>query len=358
MMITAEMLPEAAARGWPFGEAEIQTIKRPRAARWMPQEWGDKLGIHKLPQPYVYELLDVHLCGPGMIGIAPAIDGDGMDVVLDVGYYGRIDLWERNKAYFDWARLALNDYQADIIPCAISLGGVWSGNYFHWVLDSLPKLAAAKVYAKETGVKPVVIVGPNPAPFVRDWLDMVGLAWLSGKQHYLVERLVAPTQIRYNGLVYEWAAAWLRDLGAKALAKYDTERNGGGSRKIYISRKDAKTRRVQNENDILDRLSLRGFDCVLPGKYSALEQVSRFSKADVVIGPHGAGLVNALWMRRGVVVELVAPQYTNPCIWLAGQAAGLDYRFILGDGVGKEDLTLNLDDYSLLLEHLEAACIA
>ncbi len=89
-------------------------------------------------------------------------------------------------------------------------------------------------------------------------------------------------------------------------------RNGADDRKkrIYVSRADAKIRRITNDKDVADLLKTKyGFEiCSLSGVPFA-EQVALFASAEIVVGAHGAGLANCLFTKgRGTaLVEIATP---------------------------------------------------
>jgi capsular polysaccharide biosynthesis protein len=93
-------------------------------------------------------------------------------------------------------------------------------------------------------------------------------------------------------------------------------------------------RRVDNEAELMDYLSGRGFEMVDAGKLSALEQIETFAQASVIVGAHSAGLVNLTFASPGAaVVELFPSGGVNTCYWkLAESVPGLEYRYVLGTG--------------------------
>lgn len=61
--------------------------------------------------------------------------------------------------------------------------------------------------------------------------------------------------------------------------------------RFYISRnKDAKTRRILNEDALLSVLNPLGFITVTMSELSVLAQMNIFSQSDVIISPHGAAM--------------------------------------------------------------------
>ncbi len=79
----------------------------------------------------------------------------------------------------------------------------------------------------------------------------------------------------------------------------------GPTRRLFVSRADAKKRRLLNEDEIFARLEGFGFERVTAGNLSFADQVELFSEAQIAAGPHGAGLTNAMFMPEGgAVVEI------------------------------------------------------
>lgn len=327
-MITTDRLPEISSDYWKYAKPEIISVDAPLGLDDLPAEWAAKVGEHELDQPYVYEVENVHLYGPAMVGVKNS-------VILDTAYYGRLDLWERNYLYFEAAMSARAEPVIEV-ECAFSACNVWSGNYFHWLLDTLPKFEALQVYEQDTGVRPLILVDQDPAPFVSEWLDLLGYKYEKLKSyHYHVDNLVIPTNRRKRGIFYKSAGEYLQTLrGCEKLT----------SHKLYVSRKNARTRRVVNEDELLEYLLPQGYACILPETMSIIEQIGTFMPCEWLIAPHGAGLANMIWSRKQPrVIELVTPAYTNPCCWLVAVALGLEYGYLVADHVGEEDLDLDIN---------------
>ncbi|TKX52297.1 glycosyltransferase family 61 protein, partial [Halorubrum sp. SS7] len=84
--------------------------------------------------------------------------------------------------------------------------------------------------------------------------------------------------------------------------------------RVYISRDDADERRVVNETQVVRLLEDYGFSRVILSNLSLAEQIVLFYQADVVIGPHGAGLLNAVYSEDVQVIEIFG-DYRNACYY-------------------------------------------
>ena len=126
-----------------------------------------------------------------------------------------------------------------------------------------------------------------------------------------------------------WACRYLNTrLGGPAV---------GGSERLYVSRCDAGSRCVLNEQAVMGLLETFGFRSVTLSSMSLDQQIAAFQSCEIVIGAHGAGLSNTVFCRPGTkVVELSAPQYVFGCWFDLAQKCGLDYFLVRSIGIDLE----------------------
>jgi hypothetical protein len=79
-------------------------------------------------------------------------------------------------------------------------------------------------------------------------------------------------------------------------------------RRVYLSRRRSD-RSFTNEADIEALMSERGFTVIYSEDLELEEEISLFEQVDVIIGPHGAGLCNLVWIKPGTrVIEIMSPK--------------------------------------------------
>ncbi|MGZ5034608.1 MAG: glycosyltransferase family 61 protein [Usitatibacter sp.] len=125
------------------------------------------------------------------------------------------------------------------------------------------------------------------------------------------------------------AVGWVRSvLGV------DAPRVPGGARRIFVVRKGTNLRRLVNEDEIGALLKDRfGFETVDPSSMGLQEQRMAFHSAQVIAGPHGAGLANALFAARPrLLVELYHSTQQQFYGSLA-QVLGAEYLAVPGESV-------------------------
>ena len=134
-----------------------------------------------------------------------------------------------------------------------------------------------------------------------------------------------------------------------------------GSKRLYISRSDAHGRRITNENTIVEYLLSIGFESVYPGKLSMEEQVSLFSQAECVVGPHGAAMSNLTFCQKGCsVIELFPDSYKIDLYKTIAGAVGAVYMSLGGENMSSMDdyWTYQHNDFSVDLSwYLSPSCL-
>jgi hypothetical protein len=107
------------------------------------------------------------------------------------------------------------------------------------------------------------------------------------------------------------------------------------TRRIFVSRRGAKIRRLLNEGAIAPLLDRAGFEHVRMETLDFASQIRLMAETAVLVAPHGAGLTNMMFCRPGAqVVEIADSAYPNPNFYALAVAMGLGYWMVPGRMVG------------------------
>jgi len=224
------------------------------------------------------------------------------------------------------------------------LGTPWSGGYYHWLLEALPRLATFERFPA-LAAAPLLVSG-KLSPFQRETLALLGISEERVRELPAavteVERLFFPQIPAPTGNPSPQAVAWLRSRLLPP-AGVTTPRP---RRKLYISRRDAPQRRLINEEEIVRLVQRAGFEIVTLGTMSVADQIALFRETSAVIAPHGAGVTNTLFCPDGAtIVELFGTNYVNGCFWALANLCGHRHAFLTGEPTGL--------DYRVSLAQLE-----
>lgn len=263
----------------------------------------------------------------------------------------------RSRRLGNLPRNLLSALAADKLDSAVWVTDNWSLNYYHWLTDAMPRLYVATQYRPESELL-------LPAPFRSIGYREQSLQPFRIKATHVlkenrcarIRKLFLPTYVAKTGYCNDGI---IRDVGELYRAYFGVSHSSG--RRIYVSRSKALVRQISNEAEILPILNRYGFEIVHCEDLSFSEQVRLFSDSAIVVGPHGAGLVNIMFMQQGAKVLEIHPQYkkirTN--FFSIASAFNHSYFYILANTASK---TL---DYRLanmivnpgeLEEQLERAC--
>ena len=216
-------------------------------------------------------------------------------------------------------------------------------NYYHWVCESIFRLWMVRKLLDK-----LVLVLPEyykNADFIMGSLEpfkVPHIFYIPQGKSLMVKNLCLP-QIKpicdsYNALNLKQVSSFYRNyvLNEKKVAFTTIE-------KLYVSRELAPRRKIINEQEISGIALKHGFTIFHPEKFSFLEQVAIFSQVKYLVGTHGSGLTNLLFMQKGTALlelhkdkthELNRPGFL---FWYMAHALGINYYHQLCNTHGKED---------------------
>jgi capsular polysaccharide biosynthesis protein len=119
--------------------------------------------------------------------------------------------------------------------------------------------------------------------------------------------------------------------------------------KIYISRTQSDSRPLINESILEEILENNGYKILHMELLSIEEQIKAVSSCKVIIAPHGAGLTNMVFAKRGCrIVELIPNKYMVPLFRQLAIDCGHYYSPLIG--YVKEDVKPGGEEKNFLWE--------
>ncbi len=243
------------------------------------------------------------------------------------------------------------------------------GHIVHWLFESIvPLLTYLESGGRDLGLG--LIVNAECAGFQKITLDYLKSKYgldclepLGAGDAVQVPDLRAAVPVPYNPLALRppIGMAMLEDLGRFIAGDTPEE---GFPKRIYVSRNDARLRRVSNEDRVLAILEPLGFQRVILKGMPMARQVQYFRQAEAVVAPHGAGLAHTAWSKPGTKVIEFFPGLGGPRVvknagtgmWLIAMQRALDYAcYLAGPPETKDDAFAIPED--LLLHALEAGSL-
>ncbi len=283
------------------------------------------------------------LPGGRVFGSGNVLSADGRTIARDVS-------WDFGRGFEEhW----LLSYKKIRPPVALSgtvavVATTLGAGYSHWLLEEWPRLLALGPQVGGAGK----LIAHTKQPCARAALALHG--WRGevidpGRSaHYVCEQLVVPSMPGSEGRPTPGVVARVREF----VAPWSDAGASPGGERIYITREQARRRRVANEADLWAQLEARGFVKLRLEALTWREQIHAFRRARVVVAAHGAGLANLVFCEAGTrVVEFFNRAYVNGNFWRLAALRGLDYRPVVAAGAeplaqiaarGREDIVVEV----------------
>jgi capsular polysaccharide biosynthesis protein len=203
----------------------------------------------------------------------------------------------------------------------------WNLNYFHWMTEVLPALVVIN-QIKDKKVPVLLSENCKNCKHIIDSLKIfdIPIYYYNIRNTIKVSNLYA-VKIPIIGAYNE---SFLSNMRLLFLKNLNIELKNKASRKIYISRKKAKRRKISNEDALLELLYTYGFESVFLEDYEIQDQIKLLNDAKIVVSCHGAGLTNILFMQPdSKVIELKANNNDYWCFFTLARLANLHYSYLL-----------------------------
>lgn len=285
--------------------------------------WAEKAIHHDLFQP------GVHQCPAENVGVLSQFkDGTGLKLYLTKDIM--------------------------LIPNAISLIGQCSGNYAHWLTETLPKLTIVNLN-EEYNDWPLLV----DSALHQNIYESIKLLNKNRRKIIKVDRwqpvcieelivISAPAYERYvpQGIDIVEPAPYENvfsrqslELLRIALMRGVKVNSGSKKQRIYLNRSvnNANLRGLDNSKEVIEVLQRHSILSISPQQMSFEEQFVMCSNAELIIAPIGAALANMIFAPTGCNIIILSPYYEgasyNYYTRLAG-VLGHKVTYILGSQVG------------------------
>jgi capsular polysaccharide biosynthesis protein len=277
------------------------------------------IGTITLPEIYLAEVDNARIIG----GHNPVLVGDGVALYDDYMHPER-ELFDYNQkgdliTYGPDNHITVQYKQSPgpVIEAGILLSGVYSFNYYHWLFDFLSRFWIIDQFPEYNDLP--LIIDDNLHSNLYESLDMVNthkrpIIPIRYGMGYTIKNLIIPSKLAFmpQNLKGNIPLSYRYDAVSPIAVTYLREKLGVERRmqahpmktRLYISRRKAKYRKLQNEHKIERIFKQYNFSVVQPELMSFREQLDLFSSAEIIAGATGSGLANILFAPSSVRVML------------------------------------------------------
>ncbi|TXN26849.1 glycosyltransferase family 61 protein [Methylobacterium sp. WL19] len=176
---------------------------------------------------------------------------------------------------------------------------------YHWLVDRVPTFA----WLLDGRHDDYAILQSDKSPaFENTTLEMLGLEGRAVPvgEAVFVERMVK-ARVLFAGMTFWDRVGPVFDLLKVRAAEQAKAHGVLPIDKIYISRSDAKRRKMLNESDVEAALAADGFEILSFSGIPIWHQIFLATSAKEIVAPHGAGLSHLIAAQPGAKVTEVLP---------------------------------------------------
>lgn len=209
--------------------------------------------------------------------------------------------------------------------------------YFHWLCDVLPRVEA--LCGAGLGAPPPLLLPRRMAlqGFVKEslgaWPDISIAPQLEPGQSGKPEEILLVTRPAEVPSVH---GGLIRAAAKRLTETYPVD--GPVNRRIYVTRRHARTRRVVNEAELENVLAGNGFEIFEMERLAFRDQIALMRQTAILAGPHGGGLTNMMFMPAGGrVLELRKKAGPPHCFRNLAIALGHEWRSLPCNAVDEEE---------------------
>ncbi len=234
---------------------------------------------------------------------------------------------------------------------AIILTDVARNNYYHFFIDTLPKLDLVM----RSGIAIDRYVVHANEDYQREAYEILGIAdkivAANHNSHFYCEQVIYPDKLTQNRLVasphfnymlIDFQLDWALDFLSNSLPRADSVPNA--PKRLYVSRARARGRQAINEAELVALLRRYHVETIYLEDFSLSQKISIAQNADLIIGAFGAGLTNIVFCRPGTrIIELVPDLTPQHFFQMIAYLRKLDYSYLACDSITRDALVSDYD---------------
>ena len=133
----------------------------------------------------------------------------------------------------------------------------------------------------------------------------------------------------YDHFQKQWLPHWVAEIYGEKIKQREKVSK---TKRVCITRSQAKYRKIENEQEVTDLFVGLGFEVYNLEIMSVKEQAELFANASVVASVHGAGLANMVFAPHTATIFEIFPEYYHDTgLRILAKTLDLKYHYLIGE---------------------------
>ena len=320
----------------------------------------------KADKPYIADLKDVRIFGNSSIILT-----NNNTALIDLLTHNQlgpcVDLKYDNLVLAQGTEellLNFSTYKTNTIEAGVFMSGLFSNQFGHWLPDFLPKI---QFYKEHPDFQDLSLIVDSEMPQSHfDHLQRIcrnKLVLLHPDESFICKRLLTASSPMFLPPEYfaekippahekpGLSPRAMRFLQGDNLNKNDIVRD----KRIFLSRKNMRWRRLINESEIIADLSKFGFETIYLEEMTANEQIELFQHTSWIVAPNGSALLNIIFANIDIKLLVLLQPDVHDWGTFQGPIDSLGYKSICVCGDYASDNNQKHTDYHVPLDKIHKA---
>jgi len=200
------------------------------------------------------------------------------------------------------------------IESAIYIGGTYSFNFYHWLIEYLPSFWIVNQFEQYRDFPVLVDEKSVKHPNMKAALGQINIVnreiiSISAGTAYHVDKLVIPSKLGYvnpsplgdfkatDNIIHREAIEFLRMTFCVS-----SQQQQSVNKLLFLARRGNIITRISNQEEIQSVFSNYGFEIIYPEELSLEQSIELFSQAKIIAGATGAAMTNIIFAPKNTVV--------------------------------------------------------
>ncbi|MBV9860263.1 MAG: DUF563 domain-containing protein [Alphaproteobacteria bacterium] len=213
-----------------------------------------------------------------------------------------------------------------------------NANYYHWLLDELPRLMLVEACPEFANAHVLVDLECFNRPWQISSLRRIGigddrLRAVSFNKRVRFRNLIVPSHLSCNMVAHPEAVRFMR----RRLVPHADEMSARPGKRLFLRRASQSVagRSMLNDDEVYLQFQRANFTFVDTGQMSIDEQIDLFADAEIIASQGGAALTNALFAPRDCkIVTLCASNALAHTFTSVASALGQEHWIVVGPSFG------------------------
>lgn len=250
---------------------------------------------------------------------------------------------------FSIIRNTISKKRKQVAKPALSIVNSWYDNFYHFAWESLVKLYLLRDQLNDS----TVVFPAIRRKYHNEWMQLLGITDITYVEQK--ERIDTPLAISSSFVdpemkskkkILEGFRNWVLERMTQNGLLEDKSKY---PEKIFITRTNARYRKILNSDEVLPLVTSYGYTVVELEDYTLAQQINLFYHAEDIVGVHGAGFTH-IGFSKAPVLDIIVENFTSDWFEKLSGVFGTGYEYMRTKGVENDFYVKTVGYHDMIID--------